>query len=287
MLEMVHTGKPPLFELEPYQYTYKLCSKKETPAIPDFVNARLQLIISRCLVYDSDKRGTADDILRLCQYDNDNSYPDDNSHSGLTQRSVPGLNRSLAEEYRLFSFDKVVGLEKEFDLTHIQFAEIVIEWIRSNNPTQDMVTQLWGMLRQQELCWEYLACLRDTVCSSGTVSVPEVEQLDDDKYKYCDSDTILRKGADLSSIKVDKKCEKCKKDLSMTVRLVEGTPCYESEAGGAHVVEHVWLVDDYNYTIFSLLTNSYSVVVKQINEHWVWRTGRRIGLGVMYTCTAE
>ena len=282
MLEMVHTGKPPLFELEPYQYTYKLCSKKETPAIPDFVNARLQLIISRCLVYDSDKRGTADDILRLCQYDNDNSYPDDNSHSGLTQCSVPDLNRLLAEEYRLFSFDKVVRLEKEFDLTHIHFVEIAVEWIRSNNPTQDMVTQLWGMFRQQELCRGYLAHLYNTVCRSGTVSVPQ--ELADDKYTYWYSVTGLREGADLSSIKVDSQCKKCKKDLSMTVRLVEGTPCYESEAGDAHVVEHVWL-DDYNYTILSLLTNSYSVVGEQINEYW--RTRGYVGLRVMYTCTAE
>ena len=211
----------------------------------------------------------------------------ENSRLELPQCSVPGLNSLLAEEYRLFSFDKVVRLEKEFDLTHIQFVEIAVEWIRSNTPTQDKVTQLWGMFRQQELCWEYLACLRTTVCRSGTVSIPEVEQLAHDKYTYWCSGTRLCKGADLSSIKVDKKCEKCKKckkDLSMTVRLVEGTPCYEAEAGGAHVVEHVWL-EDYNYTIFSLLTNSYSVVVEQINEHR--RKGRYVYLSVMYTCTAE
>ena len=46
---------------------------------------------------------------------------------------------------------------------------------------------------------------------------------------------------------------------------MEGTPCYEVGAGGAHVVEHVWL-DDYNGTYLSLLTNSYSVVGEQINE---------------------
>ena len=208
----------------------------------------------------------------------------ENSRLELPQCSVPGLNSLLAEEYRLFSFDKVVGLEKEFDLTHIQFAEIVVEWIRSNNPTQDTVTQLWGMFRQHELCYVYLVYLHNTVCSSGTVTVPQVERLADDKYKYWYSDTTLWKGDDLSSIKFDAKCKKCKKDLSMTVRLVEGTPCYESEAGGAHVVEHVWL-DDYNYTISSLLTNSYSVVVEQINE--CWRTRGYIGLNVMYTCTAE
>ena len=114
----------------------------------------------------------------------------ENSQSGLPQCSVPGLNRLLAEDYRLFSLDKVVGLEKEFDLTHIEFVEIVIEWIRSNTPTQDKVTQLWGMFRQQELCWGYLDDLRNTVCRSGTVSVPQVERLDDDKYKYWCSGTI-------------------------------------------------------------------------------------------------
>ena len=203
------------------------------------------------------------------------------------QCSVPGLNRLLAEEYRLFSFDKVVELEKKFDLTHIEFSEIVVEWIRSNNPTQDMVTQLWGMFRQQELCRWYLDDLRNTVCSSGTVSVPQLEWLANDKYKYWYSNTRLREGADLSSIKVDSKCKKCKKDLSMTVRLVEGTPCYESEAGDAHVVEHVWLWY-YNkngrYQTLSVLTNSYSDVVEQINE--CWREGD-VGLCVMYTCTAE
>ena len=181
----------------------------------------------------------------------------ENSRLELPQCSVPGLNSLLAEEYRLFSFDKVVGLEKEFDLTHIQFAEIAVEWIRSNTPTQHMVTQLWGMFRQHELCWWYLDALHITVCRSGTVSVPQVEQLRDNKYKYWYSGTRLCKGADLSSIKVDGKCKKCKKDLSVTVRLVEGTPCYESEAGGAHVVEHVWLQLYYNGTLLSLLTNSY------------------------------
>ena len=217
----------------------------------------------------------------------------ENSQSGLPQCSVSGLNRLLAEEYRLFSFDKVVELEKEFDLTHIQFGEIVVKWIRSNTPTQDMVTQLWGMFRQQELCWWYLFHLRFTVCSAGTVFVPKVALLVNDKYKYWYSDTRLREGADLSSIKVDSQCKKCQKDLSMTVRLVEGTPCYESEAGDAHVVEHVWLWY-YNkngrYQTLSVLTNSYSDVLEQINE--CWREGdahsiMNIALCVMYTCTAE
>ena len=211
----------------------------------------------------------------------------ENSQSGLPQCSVPGLDRLLAEEYRLFSFDKVVELEKEFDLTHIQFGEIVVEWIRNNTPTQDMVTQLWGMFRQHELCLEYLYDLRNTVCSSGTVSVPEVEWLAHDKYKYWCSGTRLCEGADLVSIKVDTQCKKCKKDLSMTVRLVEGTTCYEVEAGDAHVVEHVWLLY-YNtngrFQTLSVLTNSYSDVVEQINE--CWREGD-VGLCVMYTCTAE
>ena len=208
-------------------------------------------------------------------------------NSGLPQCSVPGLNRLLTEDYRLFSFEKVVELEKEFDLTHIEFVEIVIEWIRSNTPTQDKVTQLWGMFRQQELCWLYLAYIRDTVCSSGTVSVPEVEQLAEDKYKYWCSNTRLCKGADLSSIKVHRKCKKCQKDFSMTVRLVEGTPCYEVEAGDAHVVGHVWLgysKDGGGYPL-SVLTNSYSDVVEQINE--CWREDYPIFLAVMYTCTAE
>ena len=206
-------------------------------------------------------------------------------NSGLPQCSVPGLNRLLAEEYRLFSFDKVVELEKEFDLTHIQFGEIVVEWIRNNTPTQDMVTQLWGMFRQHELCLEYLGDLRNTVCSSGTVSVPQVELLADDKYKYWFSSTTL---GNLSSVKVDSQCKKCRKDFSMTVRLVEGTPCYESEAGVAHVLEHVWLgyVNKIGcYQTLSVLTNSYSDVVEQLNE--CWRKGDYICLCLMYTCTAE
>ena len=210
----------------------------------------------------------------------------ENSQSDIQQCSVTGLKRLLAEDYRLFSFDKVVGLETEFDLTHIQFTEIVIEWIRSNTPIQDIVTQLWGMFRQQGLCYMYLHCLCVTVCMSGRLSrgsVPLLEQVD--KYKYCFSHTGLDKGTDLSSIKVGSYCEKCKKDFRVTVRLVEGTPCYEAEAGDAHVTEHVWLWDYNNDNLFSLLTNSYSVVVEQINEYL--RTCGYAGLGVMYTCTAE
>ena len=209
-------------------------------------------------------------------------------NSGLPQCSVPGLNRLLAEDYRLFSFEKVVRLETEFDLTHIEFSEIVVEWISTNTPTQDKVTQLWGMFRQQELCWVYLYQLYITVRRSGPgrVFVPYVERLAEDKYKYWFSDTGLREGADLSSIKFERKCQKCKKDLSVTVRLMEGTPCYEVEAGDAHVVEHVWLwYIKRRYYHLSVLTNSYSDVVEQINE--CLREGDYIGLAVMYTCTAE
>ena len=207
----------------------------------------------------------------------------ENSQSDVPQCSVTDLHRLLAEDFCLFSFDKVVGLEKEFDLTHIQYVEIVVKWIRSNTPTQDMVTQLWGMFRQHELCYVYLYDLSRTVRRSGRVSVPQLKQLY--KYKYWYGGARLYKGADLSSIKVGSKCKKCKKDFSVTVRLMEVTPCYEAETGDTDVVEHVWLYYN-NTTLLSLLTNSYSDVVEQINE--CWRThGYALYLGVMYTCTAE
>ena len=223
------------------------------------------------------------DMRRLMKLSNlTNRKLGENSQSGLPQFSVPGVNRLLARGYRLFSFDKVVGLEKEFDLTHIQFADIVVEWITSNSPTQDMVTQLWGMFRQHEFCYVYSYHLRITICRSGTVTVPEVEQLGDDKYKYWVSRTPLCLGGDLSSIQFVSNCENCKKDFSVTVRLVEGTPCYEVEAGDAHVVEHVLPLLYGGFFPLSVLTNSYSDVVKQIKEclrkdYWFF-------LYFMYTC---
>lgn len=67
MQEMLYNGNPPLFELESFQYMYKLCSTKTPPATPDFANDQLRAIMEVCLVYDSDERGNADDVLRLCE----------------------------------------------------------------------------------------------------------------------------------------------------------------------------------------------------------------------------
>ena len=86
----------------------------------------------------------------------------------------------------------------------------------------------------------------------------------------------------MSSIKVDSNCEKCKKDFSVTVRLVEGTPCYEAEAGDAHVVEHVLPLLYHGLFPLSVLTNSYSDVVKQIKE--CLRKDYFFFLYLMYTC---
>lgn len=191
----------------------------------------------------------------------------------------------------MFSFETVVTLEKDYNLTHYQFVEIVLEWIINNTPSQDMVTQLWGMFRQQELCWHYLDLLCDNICQTDRVSVlePEVEDFGDDKYKYYSSVITLDEGQDLSCIKinVNDQCKKCKKEFSLTVRLVEGSPCYTVEAGDAHIaVEHAYLMYEHVYDLlfFSLLTNSYSTVVEKVNEV------RRLGimsLGVVYTCTTE
>ena len=63
MHEMAYTGRPPMFELEHFQYMFKLCTTKTPPATPLFIHEKLQDVMNMCLVYDSQLRGTAQDIL--------------------------------------------------------------------------------------------------------------------------------------------------------------------------------------------------------------------------------
>jgi len=63
-LEMVYV-KPPMFELEPCRYMYKLGFESKVPEIPEFVEVKIQEMMGYCLAYDVNDRKTAAEILSL------------------------------------------------------------------------------------------------------------------------------------------------------------------------------------------------------------------------------
>ena len=60
--------------------------------------------------------------------------------------------------------NRLLGCEKEFQLKHVHYVDLVVQWTVVNEPalTQDVVDMLWGAIRARELCYEYLKIVRDS-----------------------------------------------------------------------------------------------------------------------------
>lgn len=197
----------------------------------------------------------------------------------------------LSGDYRLFSAERMLGLENEFSISHFQFVDIVLEWVAANKPSQINITELWGKVRHEELCLDYLYCARNVIIQSlGKVSLPPIDE--GLEFKFMLAETVLVKSDYLDQIEFRDFCNNCDKDYSFAICLADSIPCWGmlqdigEDSGFTHCdVEHVFLNyenDIRGYGYFSCLTNSYSSVIEKIKE--CWDSNTKVYLGCICQC---
>ena len=76
----------------------------------------------------------------------------------------------------------------------------------------------------------------------------------------------MTKNCNLSSLEISKKCYHCDIQYAFKIKLVDTVSGYELEMEGDHIiVDHCYIVLR-NWSIFSLLTNSYDAALKKVSQ---------------------
>ena len=173
------------------------------------------------------------------------------------------LQRLLSLNYQLFTIDEILAAEEEYSLTHPQYVEVVVHWIKNNQTPQNDLDRLWGSF-QGDLNKEYFEIMRNSLL----LFRPTILTSEPAQYKYCWHVHVLDRGSMTRPTKmyVDT-CSNCNSYHDFTVRLVDKTPCYELVSTDSVQNVHVFLQLICNDSIFcSLVTNSYTSVLQKIRE---------------------
>ena len=189
------------------------------------------------------------------------------------------IQRLLSLNYQLFNIDEILATEEEYNLTHPQYVEVVVQWIKNNQTPQNDLDRLWGSF-QGDLNKGYMGLIRSTLLPLK----PTIQTLAPAQYKYYFHGTEVTKGLVTRPVKVEITCLNCKSRYNFTVRLVDKTPCYELDSTDSeHNVDHVFLRLNYSKaslsSIFcSLVTKSYTSVLQKMDESW------NIIFAYLYSC---
>ena len=185
--------------------------------------------------------------------------------SKLPKKDLVGL---LNLDYRSFKLGDLLAIEKDYNLTHPQFIEIAVAWIKSKpGISQKDLNTVWDSFRESEVHWSYVSY--HVLNSLRPLKLEPKERLpSEDQYKLCTYYSIIPADSVIKgSVNVDKHCGTCNTRYNFIVRFVDKTPCFEVDASHCDI-QHVYLVyTDKGYGIVnSLITNSYSEVQQMIKE---------------------
>lgn len=90
-----------------------------------------------------------------------------------------------------FSLDDMLGVEGKYNLQHVEFVEIVLNWIKKNTSPQKEFIRLWVTIRQNTLNWKYVRMVKNCILR-GDRTLPNTEYLGDDRYYEFFIDKILK-----------------------------------------------------------------------------------------------
>ena len=189
------------------------------------------------------------------------------------------LQRLLSLNYQLFTIDEILATEEEYSLTHPQYVEVVVHWIKNNRTSQNDLDRLWGSF-QGDLNMTYFDNIRKTLLPLK----PTIQTLAPAQYKYYDYSKGVDKGWVTRPVTIDITCTNCNSRYDVTMRLVDKSPCYELDGTDSdHNVNHIFLCFyDVNFTTTycSLVTNSYTSVLQKMKE-----SGYKYNLfSLLYSC---
>ena len=201
--------------------------------------------------------------------------------------------QDLPANYRSFQLERMLGLEDEFNLNHVQFVEIVVEWIVSTEASQEVTNRLWEKIRQVELNKDYLSLVTSSITHYNTgLTLKPLDNISNYKYLLCEE--IFEEAAALKTQEFSPECEQCKTQFTFKVKFVNSFPCYEVEASDPnHKIDHVYFrlydrTKKYNLNRFklSLLINNYLSIKSKVKECAVWKFGiTGFWICCMYECT--
>ena len=204
-------------------------------------------------------------------------------------RPCKDLSSLLSEDYRSFSIDALLGIEADYSINHAQFVEVAIDWVLSNQRSQEDVTAIWNQIRQLDLCNNMLFYCRNTFLSHK-YSLPEYNsELDPREYKYLAAFSMrLTKATCIDPIMVtNMTCRKCKTQCSFILHFVDGASGFKVEQQSHCIIGHVYLIFssgmDLSSEFLSLLTENHSTVREKTTRRL--NNKKRIIVEVMYECS--
>ena len=274
VLEMAYTSKPPIFELESFQYIYQLCAKKKLPVIPDFVSLKLQMVLRLCLVYESKLRGSAGEVLQVLS---------------------PTLTTLISQGFKHFSAHEIAVAKFKYNLNDFEFFEVIMCWIAVNKPSLDDVTYLWQKIRQMELeNYPYLALAGGYITElvyRDRVQLAKVYLLPLYKFRCGIQERVWKLSPEMK-LRLQRKaslsfliwCKKCKlygkyTNYEVNFSLGDNIPCSKVKIWKTGIfVEHCYLRLSGSEKPFSLVTNDYSTVMAKIQDT------RSVSICLMYKC---
>ena len=215
-----------------------------------------------------------------------------NFRSASVRVEVPKTERGdlaslLAEDYKRFSLEKIMSLEEDYKIDHVEVIDIAHAWILTNVPTQSDLDKLWKCFKPLHTSKYYLSLVRNTILHMNTtVVIPEVLEINPFQYKYLALIKQLVTCKDLSSLELVDKCKHCSVGFCFKVEFIDKMPCWEITSEGSHAIKSVCLQlyrpQQNNSCFYSLLTNNLTSFQETVAE--LCGSKGKAYLWCLYTC---
>ena len=179
----------------------------------------------------------------------------------------------LAEDYKAFSLEKIMSLEENYKIDHVEVVDIALSWILTNVPTQLDLDKLWKCFKLSLTAPSLLAHVRNSILHMNTtVVIPYVSEISTSQYKYLTLCKELRTYKDLSSLELVANCRHCSIEFSFKVKFIKDKlPCWEITSEGSHAIKSLYINlyrPQKNGCYYSLLTNNLTSFQVTVAELW-------------------
>ena len=195
----------------------------------------------------------------------------------------------LAEDYKAFSLEKIMNLEENYKIDHVEVVDISHAWILTNVPPQSDLDKIWKCFKPSHTAKYFLTCVRKSILHMNTTLViPEVLEMGYSHNKYLTCGQQLVNNKQFSSLEqVDQKCWNCSVKFSFKVEFIDKLPCWEITSEGAHAskIKSVFISlyrPQQTGCFYSLLANNLTSFQETLAE--LWSSNGKAFLKCLYTC---
>ena len=221
----------------------------------------------------------------------------------------------LAHGFKSYTVEQMQTLEKDFNLRHVDFVDLVVAWIQSGKHTQkdgkytqEQVMKVWGKIRKKDLeLWYYYYLTKtfepDFKDRSDKLSYRLPDGMLRIKHKYERECFVINELCkhnlhflfNKETVVFFSECDVCGRKYDIQLRLTDEQPCYDlTQEKHAHSLVHHWYIvyeedstcrmfssAEYN-TYYSMVTNTRAQVIAKIEE--LLAKGKAVGLYCMFQC---